>query len=79
MRDTITMEIYGDVEIQFEADPAPEGDEISNYWMNTITVNGKDLLDGLSDEAKDKFLENFINAMDRDYVTELMWDVYYDR
>lgn len=79
MNDTITLEIYGDVEIQFEADPAPEGDEIANYWMNTITVNGKDLLDGLSDEAKDKFLENFINAMDRDHVTELMWDAYYDR
>ena len=79
MNDTITLEIYGDVEIQFEADPAPEGDEISNYWMNTITVNGKDLLDGLSDEAKDKFLENFINAMDRDHVTEMMWDAYYDR
>lgn len=79
MNDTITLEIYGDVEIQFEADPAPEGDEISNYWMNTITVNGKDLLDGLSDEAKDKFLENFINAMDRDNVTEAMWDAYYDR
>jgi hypothetical protein len=79
MNDTITLEIYGDVEIQFEADPAPEGDEIANYWMNTITVNGKDLLDGLSDEAKDKFLENFINAMDRGHVTELMWDAYYDR
>ena len=45
----------------------------------TVTVNGKDLLEGLSDEAKDKFLENFINAMDRDHVTELMWDAYYDR
>ena len=79
MNDTITLEIYGDVEIQFEADPAPEGDEISNYWMNTITVNGKDLLDGLSDEAKNKFLENFINAVGRDNVTEAMWDAYYDR
>jgi len=79
MTDTITLELYGDVEIQFEVDPSPDGDEISNYWMNTITVNGKDLLEGLSDEAKDKFLENFINAMDRDHVTELMWDAYYDR
>jgi hypothetical protein len=79
MNDTITLEIYGEVDIQFEADPSPDGDEISNYWMNTITVNGKDLLDGLDDAAKNKFLENFINAMDRDYVTELMWDVHYDR
>ena len=79
MNDTITLEIYGDVEIQFEADPSPDGDEISNYWMNTITVNGKDLLGGLTDEAKDKFLENFIVATGRQYVTEIMWDVFYDR
>jgi hypothetical protein len=79
MNDTLTLEIYGEVDIQFEADPSPDGDEITNYWMNTITVNGKDLLEGLSDAAKDKFLENFINALDRDHVTELMWDVHYDR
>jgi len=79
MNDNITLELYGDVEIQFEVDPSPDGDEISNYWMNTITVNGKDLLEGLSDEAKDKFLENFIRCYGREHTTELMWDAYYDR
>ena len=80
MNDTLTLEIYGDVEIQFEADPSPDGDEISNYWMNTVIMNGKDLLDGLDAAAQAKFLENFlIAAGGESHVTELMWDAHYDR
>lgn len=79
MNETITLELYGDVEIQFEVDPSPDGDEITNYWMNSVIMNNVDLLDGLDDTAKDKFLENFIHATDRDHVTDLMWDAFYDR
>lgn len=79
MNDNITLELYADVEIQFEVDPSEDGDEISNYCIKIVTMNGEDLLKGLSDEAKDKFLENFIEATSREHVHEMMWDAYYDR
>ena len=80
MSDTITLELYGDVEIQFEVDPSPDGDEIDNFWMNSVIMNSVDLLDGLTDAAKDKFLANFMRAAGGEsHVTELMWDAYYDR
>ena len=80
MNDNITLELYGDVEIQFEVDPSPDGDEIDNFWVNSVIMNNVDLLDGLDDAAKDKFLENFMRAAGGEsHVTELMWDAYYDR
>ena len=79
MNDTINLEIYGEVDIQFEVDPSPDGDELTNHWVNSVIMNSVDLLDGLDDACKDKFLENFINACGREHVTELMWDAYYDR
>ena len=80
MNDNITLELYADVEIQFEVDPSEDGDEITNYWVNSVMMNSVDLLDGLDDTAKDKFLENFMRASGGEsHVTELMWDAYYDR
>lgn len=80
MNDNITLELYGDVEIQFEVDPSPDGDELDNFWVNSVIMNNVDLLDGLDDAAKDKFLENFFRAAGGEsHVTELMWDAYYDR
>lgn len=80
MTDTITLELYGDVEIQFEVDPSPDGDEIDNFWMNSVIMNNVDLLDGLDATAQDKFLENFMRAAGGEsHVTELMWDAHYDR
>jgi len=80
MNDNITLEIYGGVEIQFEVDPSPDGDEIDNHWINSLIMNGINLLEGLDDTAKDKFLENFFRASGGEsHVIELMWDAYYDR
>ena len=80
MNDNITLELYADVEIQFEVDPSDDGDEIDNFWVNSVMMNSVDLLDGLDDTAKEKFLDNFIRASgEESHVTELMWDAYYDR
>ena len=80
MNDNITLELYADVEIQFEVDPSEDGDELTNHWVNSVIMNEVNLLDGLTDACKDKFLENFMRASgEESHVTELMWDAYYDR